>query len=174
MRDTYFFVPSASRNRLVAVYASDSVDLAKRAAEGARGQGHYVDGPRRNFSGGAGLVSTARDYARLLQMLLNGGELNGVRILSPGSVAVMTTNQVDTLYPQRGQGFGLGFSIIERAGADNTIMPVGTYGWGGAYGSQYRVDPKNHVVLVFMLNQLPNFTDVASKFPNVVYQALVR
>jgi len=174
MRDTYFFVPSASRNRLVAVYASDSVDLAKRAAEGARGQGHYVDGPRRNFSGGAGLVSTARDYARLLQMLLNGGELNGVRILSPGSVAVMTTNQVDTLYPQRGQGFGLGFSIIERAGADNTIMPVGTYGWGGAYGSQYRVDPKNHVVLVFMLNQLPNFTDVASKFPNLVYQALVR
>ena len=174
MRDTHFFVPTAGRARVVAVYASDTGNHAMRAPEGARGQGHYIDGPRRSFAGGAGLVSTAPDYARLLQMLLNGGELNGARLLSPQSVELMTSNQVDTLYPQRGQAFGLGFSIIQRAGADNTLMPVGTYGWGGAYGSQYRVDPKNHIVFVFMLNQLPNRTDVASKFPNMVYQALVK
>ncbi len=174
MRDTYFYVPSASRERLVAVYASDEASRVHRAPNGARGQGHYVDGPRRSFSGGAGLVSTARDYGRLLQMLLNGGELNGARVLSPKSVAVMTTNQVDTLYPQKGMGFGLGFAIVQRVGADNTLSSEGTYGWGGAYGSNYRVDPKERLVLVFMLNQLPNRADVGSLFPNLVYQALVK
>jgi CubicO group peptidase (beta-lactamase class C family) len=174
MNDTHFFVPVAQRLRLVTLYASDADNRAVRAPEGARGQGHYVDGPRRSYAGGAGLVSTARDYGRFLQMLLNGGELDGVRVLSPKSIAVMTTNQVGTLYNPNGQGFGLGFSILERAGADNTLMSEGTYGWGGAYGSQYRVDPKERIVLVFMVNQLPNRTDIASKFPNLVYQALVK
>jgi CubicO group peptidase (beta-lactamase class C family) len=174
MSDTHFFVPATHRQRLVAVYMSDSTGRAARAADGSRGQGHYVDGPRKSFSGGAGLVSTARDYARLLQMLLNGGELDGIRILSPNSVAVMTTNQVESLYPARGQGFGYGFAILERMGADNTLASVGTYGWGGAYGSQYRVDPKERIVLVLMLNQLPNRSDVAARFPNLVYQALVK
>jgi CubicO group peptidase (beta-lactamase class C family) len=174
MTDTHFFVPVTQRQRLVAVYASDSARGIVRAPDGARGQGHYVDGPRRNFSGGAGLVSSARDYARFLQMLLNGGELDGVRLLSPKSVAVMTTNQVGTLFPSSGQGFGLGFSIVERPGADNTIASAGTWGWGGAYGSQYRVDPQERIVLVVMLNQIPNRSDVAAKFPNLVYQALVK
>jgi CubicO group peptidase (beta-lactamase class C family) len=172
MSDTHFFVPVAQRGRLVTVYASDADSRAARAPDGARGQGHYIEGPRRNFAGGAGLVSTARDYGRLLQMLLNGGELDGVRILAPQTVALMHTNQTGALYPQGGQSFGLGFSIVERLGADNTLLPAGTYGWGGAYGSQYRVDPKNGIVLVFMLNQLPNRSDVAAKFPTLVYQAL--
>jgi CubicO group peptidase (beta-lactamase class C family) len=174
MTSTYFYVPAQSRARLVAVYASDTTNHALRAPEGARGQGHYVDGPRRSFAGGAGLVSTAHDYARFLQMLLNGGELDGVRLLSPKTVAVMTANQVDTLYPQKGQGFGFGFSIVQSPGADNSLASVGTYGWGGAYGSQYRVDPAERLVIVFMINQIPNRSDVAAKFPNLVYQALVR
>jgi len=175
MNDTYFYVPAANRDRLVAVYASDSAGTGvTRAPEGSRGQGHYVDGPRRSFSGGAGLVSTARDYARFLQMMLNGGQLDGARLLSPSTVVLMTTNQVDTLYSRNDQGFGLGFSVVERVGADNTPSAVGTFGWGGAYGSQYRADPANHLVIVFMINQLPNRSDVASKFPNLVYQALVK
>ncbi|HJQ20069.1 MAG TPA: serine hydrolase domain-containing protein [Gemmatimonadaceae bacterium] len=174
MTDTYFYVPASSRERLVAVYASDSIGHFSRAPEGPRGQGHYIDGPRRSFSGGAGLVSTARDYGRFLQMLLNGGELNGARILAPRTVQLMTTNQVDTLFGGSGMGFGLGFSVVQRVGADDTPSPVGTFGWGGAYGSTYRVDPADHLVIVFMLNQLPNRTDVAGKFPNLVYQALVR
>lgn len=174
MNDTYFFVPPAQRQRLVAVYASDTGNHAVRAPDGWRGQGDYVDGPRRSFAGGAGLISTARDYARLLQMLLNGGELDGARILSPKTVVLMTSNQVGTLFSSTGMGFGLGFSIVERVGADNTPSSLGTWGWGGAYGSQYRVDPKERIVLVLMLNQLPNRSDVASRFPNLVYQALVK
>ena len=172
MKDTYFFVPATKRERLVAVYASSADNHVARAPDGAKGQGHYVDGPRRSFSGGAGIVSTARDYARLMQMMLNRGELDGVRILSPQTVALMTTNQTGTLFPSNGEGFGLGFSIVERLGADDTLFSVGAFGWGGAYGSQYRVDPKQGVVLVFMLNQLPNRSDVAGKFPVLVYQAL--
>jgi CubicO group peptidase (beta-lactamase class C family) len=118
-------------------------------------------------------VSTARDYARLLQMMLNGGELDGVRILSPQTVAIMTTNQTGTLFSANGVGFGLGFSVLERLGADDTMFSVGSFGWGGAYGSQYRVDPKQGIVLVFMLNQLPDRSDVAEKFPNLVYQSLM-
>jgi len=172
MNDTYFFVPPAQRDRLVAVYASDTGNRIARAPDGPRGQGDYVEGPRRSFSGGAGLVSTARDYARLLQMLLNGGELDGVRILSPQTVALMTTNQTGTLFPANGEGFGLGFSILERLGADNSLYSVGSFGWGGAYGSQYMVDPKQGIVLVFMLNQLPDRSDTSAKFPTLVYQAL--
>lgn len=174
MRDTHFFLPESKARRLVAVYASDMSNRAARAPDGAMGQGHFVAGPRRTFSGGAGLVSTARDYALLLQMLLDGGELNGVRILSPATVELMSTSQIGTLYPLPGQGFGLGFSIIERLGADNSLTSEGSYGWGGAYGSQYRVDPAERVVLVFMLNQIPNRSDVAAKFPTLVYQALLR
>ena len=173
MRDTHFFLPEAKRSRLVTVYAMRDGTLG-RAPDDARGQGHYDRGPRRNFSGGAGLVSTARDYARLLQMLLNGGELDGVRVLSPASVRVMTSDQIGALYSQPGMGFGFGFAIVHQPGADNTLAPVGTWGWGGAYGSQYRVDPANRVIWMYLMNLLPNGTDIAQKFPNLVYQALVR
>jgi CubicO group peptidase (beta-lactamase class C family) len=171
MTDTHFFIPTTKRDRLVAVYASGNDARIARAPDGALGQGHYVDGPRKNFSGGAGLVSSARDYARLMQMLLNGGELDGARILGPQTIKLMVTNQAGTLYPSNGQSFGLGFSIVERFGTDN-LFSEGSYGWGGAYASQYRVDPKQKLVLIFMINQLPNRSAAAAKFPTLVYQAL--
>jgi CubicO group peptidase (beta-lactamase class C family) len=170
LNDTYFFLPPAKRNRFVTVYA-DSADRYVRAPDGPRGQGNYVDGPRKNFAGGAGLVSTARDYARFLQMIMNRGELDGVRYLSPKMVDLMTSNQI-TVYPKSGMGFGLGFETVEKAGADG-LASVGTFGWGGAYGSIYKVDPKEGLVIVFMINQLPMRTDIAAKFPTLVYQALV-
>ena len=171
MNDTYFFVPTAKRARLATLYANDSTGRVVRAPEGARGQGHYVEGPRQSFSGGAGIVSTARDYGRFLQMILNRGELDGVRILSPMMVDVMTSNQI-TVYGSPGRGFGLGFEVVEKLGADG-LAPVGSFGWGGAYGSTYKVDPKEGLVIVFMINQLPNRSDIAGKFPTLVYQALV-
>lgn len=172
MRDTEFFLDPAKRSRLTAVYRSEADGKVVRADTGARGQGHYVDGPRRNFAGGAGLLSTARDYATFLQMLLDGGALKGTRLLSPRSVELMRTNQVGTLYGSAGQGFGLGFSTTERLGA-NGFTSVGTYGWGGAYASTYFVDPAERLVLVLMLQNLPNRADIRAKFPTYVYQALV-
>lgn len=171
MSDTYFFVPPAKSPRLVTLYMNDSTGRIARAPEGSRGQGHYVEGPRKSFSGGAGIVSTARDYARFLQMMLNRGEIDGVRILSPRSVDLMTSNQIGTVYTPNGRGFGLGFETVERLGATG-YYSVGSFGWGGAYGSNYMVDPTERLVFVFMINQMPNRTDVASKFPTLVYQAL--
>ena len=171
MGDTHFFLPPQKRDRLAAVYASGDAGPVARAPLGPRGQGDYVEGPRRSFAGGAGLVSTARDYARFLQMLLNGGVLDGVRILAPKTVALMTTNAVDTLFSSDGLGFGLGFLTVERFGA-NGLSSQGAFGWGGAYGSGYGVDPKERLVYAFMINQLPNRTDVGAKFPTVMYQAL--
>ena len=173
MNDTFFFVPAAAAGRLATVYASDSTNHVYRAPDGPRGQGNYVTGPRKSFAGGAGLVSTAPDYARLLQMLLNGGELDGVRILAPHTVDLMTHNQSGLLFDTTGaNGFGFGFGIVQRYGA-NGMASVGTFSWGGAYGSQYVVDPVEHLVIVFMINQLPNRADLGGKFPTLVYQALV-
>ena len=174
MNDTFFFVPPEKKQRLVTVYMSDSTGHVRRAPDGPRGQGNYVEGPRRSFAGGAGLLSTASDYSRFLQMLLNGGQLDGVRILSPNTVGLMTTNQVGSLFDERsGSGFSLGFATVERLGADG-LAPVGAYGWGGAYGSGYQVDPKDGLIIVFMINQLPNSADIGGKVRTLVYQALVQ
>ena len=171
MKDTRFFLPREQRDRLSAVYASGNDGRITRAPDGAKGQGSYVDGPRKSFAGGAGLLSTARDYARFLEMIRSGGALDGVRILSPRTVELMTTNQVGTLHSAGGLGFGLGFETTDRYGA-NGMDSVGSFGWGGAYGSVYRVDPKARLVSVLMIQLLPNGADLRDRFLNVVYQAL--
>jgi CubicO group peptidase (beta-lactamase class C family) len=171
MRDTAFFLPAEKRSRLAAVYSSTNGVLA-RAPEGPRGQGNYVDGPRRNFAGGAGLMSTARDYSRFLEMIRNGGALNGVRILAPRTVALMTHNQIGTLHSTDGRGYGFGFQTTDRVGA-NGLDPVGAYGWAGAYGSMYRVDPNSNITLLMMIQLLPQNTDLGQRFPTLVHQAFV-
>jgi CubicO group peptidase (beta-lactamase class C family) len=173
MADTRFYLPPTQRDRLTTVYASGPDGKIVRAPDGARGQGHYVDGPRKSFAGGAGLLSTAKDYGRFLEMTRNGGILDGARILSPRSVALMTTNQVGTLHSATGLGFGLGFETTDRYGA-NGLSSVGSYGWGGAYGSTYRVDPEAKVVMLLMIQLLPSTSDIGGKFPTLVYQALVQ
>ena len=170
MKDTHFFMPPAQKDRLAAVYSSVDGKYA-RAPEGSRGQGHYVDGPRRNFAGGAGLLSTARDYARFLEAMRRAGTLDGARVLSPLSVRLMTTNQVGTLHSTTGLGFGLGFETVDRFGA-NGMSHEGTFGWGGAYGSQYRVDPAARLTMVLLIQLIPNATDIAQVFPTLIYQAL--
>lgn len=173
MKDTHFFVPAEKRSRLVVVYASGPDGTITRAPEGARGQGHYaLDGPRRNFAGGAGLVSTARDYTRFLEMIRNGGVLGNVRLLSPRTVALMTHNRSGQLHSGPQLGFGLGFETTEVVGG-NGLEPVGSFGWGGAYSSMYRVDPSANLVISLMINQLPNTTDIRTKFPTLVHQSVV-
>ena len=172
MKDTQFFLPADQRERLAAVYSSGPDGRIVRSPEGAKGQGAYVDGPHRSFAGGAGLLSTAHDYARFLEMIRNGGTLGGVRILAPRTVQLMTTNQVGTLHSVNGLGFGLGFETTDRYGA-NGMDSQGSFGWAGAYSTIYRVDPEARLVVVLMIQMLPNTTDIRQKFPTMVYQALV-
>lgn len=171
MKDTRFYLPAAERDRLATVYLTAPEGTIARAPEGPRGQGHYVDGPRKSFSGGAGLLSTARDYARFLEMTRNGGTLDGVRVLSPRSIGLMTTNQSGPLHSSTGLGFGFGFETVDRYGALG-YASVGAYRWGGAYGSNYLVDPDARIVLVYMIQQMPNRLDLAQLIPNLMYQAL--
>jgi CubicO group peptidase (beta-lactamase class C family) len=172
LKDTRFFLPAAERDRLAAVYSSGADGLIVRAPEGSKGQGSYIDGPRKSFAGGAGLTSTARDYARFLEMIRNGGALDGVRILAPRTVDLMTTNQSGTLHSVTGLGFGLGFETVDRYGASG-MAAVGDFGWGGAYGTVYQVDRQGRLVIVLMLQLMPNKTDIQTKFLASVYQALV-
>jgi CubicO group peptidase (beta-lactamase class C family) len=171
MKDTRFFLPAGQADRLATVYSPGPDDTIVRAPEGPLGQGHYIEGPRRSFSGGAGLLSTARDYARFMEMIRNGGTLDGVRVLSPRSVALMTTNQSGTLHSTNGLGFGFGFQTVERYGALG-LSSVGAYRWGGAYGSNYLVDPDALLTLVYMIQLLPNRSDLGQIIPALVYQAL--
>jgi CubicO group peptidase (beta-lactamase class C family) len=172
MKDTGFFLASEQRERLAAVYSSAAGETIVRAPEGSRGQGHYVEGPKKSFAGGAGLLSTARDYARFLEMIHRGGALGGVRILAPRTVDLMTTNQSGTLHSTTGLGFGFGFETVDRYGAKG-MATVGAFGWGGAYGTAYEVDRLGRLVVVLMIQLMPNATDIQQKFSNVVYQSLV-
>jgi CubicO group peptidase (beta-lactamase class C family) len=176
MKDTWFYVPESAAARLTAVYAVTDSGLV-RAPDGPDGQGDYVRGPRVSYSGGAGLVSTARDYARFLQMLLNGGQLDGARILSPTTVRLMTVDHLDSLYSRHspGTGFGLGFEILEDPGLRGEYGSPGRYAWGGAYATGYWVDPKEDLVAVYMIQLLPSRgLDPFLTFRTLVYSAIVR
>ena len=177
--DTQFYLPSAQKERLAVVYAAKDAGGIERATDPKTGQGHYVDGPRVAHAGGAGLLSTARDYARFLQMLENGGELDGVRILSPKTVELMTVNHVGALFADAspanaGLGFGLGFEVTEDVGRSGRHGSLGAFGWGGAYHTNYWVDPKEKLVAVIMTQLLPaGSSDLHRRFRALVYQAIV-
>lgn len=172
MSDTMFYLPADKAKRLAVVYGSGKDGKIVKAPDGAQGQGHYVDGPRKSFSGGAGLVSTARDYATFLEALRQGGALGKARILAPHTVKLMTTNQIGDLKSPRGLGFGFGFETHDKYGVSG-MASVGSWGWGGAYGTWYRVDPEERLTIVLMLQMIPNDTDVRDKFDAVLFQALV-
>ncbi len=174
MHDTHFYLPPDKVGRLATVYSATDTGL-KRAPEPGlgTGQGHYVKGPRVSLSGGAGLLSTAEDYARFLQMLLNGGSLDGRRVLSRKSVELMTVDHLNGIPFRAGQGFGLGFSVVTDLGARGQPGSAGEFGWGGAYHSTYWVDPQEGLVVVYLTQLIPaNGLDEHSKLRALVYQAL--
>jgi len=176
MRDTYFYLPKEKRDRLAVVYSSSEDGLQRADDPGHMvGQGMYVDGPRMSFSGGAGYLSTARDYTIFLQMMLNGGEYNGARIISPKTVELMTVNHIEKdLFPWvKGTGFGLGFSVVHDMGMRGAPGSNGEYGWGGAYHSTYWVDPQEQLVVVYFTQLIPAYVDDHRKLRALVYQAIV-
>ena len=174
MIDTSFFLPEDKENRFAAVYSAGPDGRIQRSADPIFGQGAYVRGPRRAFSGGAGLLSTASDYGRFLQMLLNGGELDGARLLSPKTVELMTSNHVGQLYQDGRFGFGLGFEIVEDIGRAGRYGSPGAFGWGGAYFTQFWADPHEKLAAVFMTQLLPSGgLNLQETFRTLVYQSIV-
>ena len=177
MKDTHFYLPQDKINRFATVYSAYPDKPLERAPDAGTitSQGAYVKGPRKSFSGGAGLLSTASDYAKFLQMMLNKGTLNGTRVLAPSTVDLMTVSHLGKIEFNAGQGFGLGFSVLEDLGDRGTPGSVGEYGWGGAYGSTYWVDPKEDMVVVYMKQLIPtNNIDDQSKLRTLIYQAIAK
>ena len=174
MTDTHFYLPLAKRDRLATVYANVEGTLELAPPDGWNGQGAFVDGPRKSFSGGAGLLSTANDYARFLQMILNGGELDGVRVLGRKTVELMSVNHLGDVSFSPGSGFGLGFSVLMDLGARGTSGSVGELAWGGAYHSRYWIDPVEDLLVVYMTQLIPaGSVDDHPKIRELIYQALV-
>ena len=175
MRDTHFYLPPTKESRLAAVY--NLGDGLTRAPDGPgmQTQGQYVEGPRASFSGGAGLLSTARDYGRFLQMMLDGGALEGTQLLSPATVDLMTRNHIGDIPVGAGMGFGLGFSIRMDVGRAGELGSVGEFGWGGAYHSTYWVDPVEDLVVVYFTQVIPApGLDDHARLRALVYGALVK
>jgi len=155
MRDTDFHVPAEEHDRMA-------------EGIGANLRGHFtelhdVSKPPILQPGDSGLVSTARDYARFSQMILNGGELNGIRLLSPKTVDLMTSNHLGPeigqgpLYlPGPGYGFGLGYSVRLEQGLSTAAGSPGDFGWGGLAGTMGWVDPQERLILILMLQDIPN------------------
>jgi CubicO group peptidase (beta-lactamase class C family) len=174
MRDTHFYLPRSKLDRFTTVYAALDGKIERAAAAGGAGQGAFVDGPRKSFSGGAGLVSTATDYARFLQAILNGGELEGERILSRKTVELMTVSHIGDIPFRPGEGFGLGFSVLQDVGSRGTAGSSGELGWGGAYHSTYWIDPVERLVVVHLTQLTPTGgIDDFIKLRNLLYQALI-
>ncbi len=176
MKDTYFYLPKEKYNRLATLYTEDSLKIVIKAKDAFDINGtfnsNYPKLPGTYFSGGGGLSSTALDYAIFMQMLVNGGEYNGQRILSRASVHMMTVSQYDKLdWPDN--KMGLGFSInTEKSMASSPLSP-GSYSWGGMFSSSYWIDPKEKIVAQLFLNEFPQSQgEIHDKFKVLVYQAL--
>lgn len=176
MQDTFFYLPPKLSDRLATVYSPTENGLsAAPVGTGMQAQGEYVKGPRTSFSGGAGYLSTALDYSKFLQMMLNKGVYNGQRLLSRKSVELMLENHIGTKFPWgKGQGFGLGFSIHLAPGESGIMGSVGDFGWGGAYHSVYWADPTEELAVVYFTQLIPaNDLDDHKKLRNLVYQAII-
>lgn len=178
MVDTRFFLPAEESDRLAVVYdLSGSGELTRAADAGAMwDQGEYIlgEGPNITLSGGAGLLSTASDYASFLEMLRRDGvAMSGERILSPMSVEQMTSDQTPGMDFRPGSGFSYGFQVVNDQGAIGMPGNDGEFRWGGAYHSTYWVDPEEDLVVTYFSQFGDVDLDDQRKLRALVYQAIV-
>jgi len=176
MYDTYFTLPAEKFARLASLYRLNENGKLEKVTK-------YFPYPAKQtyFSGGAGLVSTAPDYARFAQMLLNKGQLDGVRIISPKTIELMTSNSIGDLFifnPFKHNGimgdkFGYGFGIRTQRGVYDELESIGAFGWDGAFYTRFWVDPKEDLFAVFM-SQMDSYWDenLIGKFRVLVNQAI--
>jgi CubicO group peptidase (beta-lactamase class C family) len=181
MLDTGFSVPLDQRARIVEMASTDAAGRLVAVSAGANKPGEML---KRYPSGAGGLYSTAADYARFCQMLLNAGELDGVRILGRKTVELMMTNHLTQLSPpvnefNDGEGFGLGGYVVLDPARRGQLGSVGQFGWSGAAATWFTIDPHEQLVAILMMQHLPRGLPsdpprLGKPFNNLVHQALVR
>ena len=176
MLDSHFYLPKSKTDRLATLYAE--ADQEGLTVSRGHESNIILDNPRypagdgqSYFSGGAGVSSTAYDYARFVQMLLNNGELDGSRILSRKSVELMQSARIDSDGDHIAD-FGLGFEIIVDPAKTGELGSIGNYSWSGAFLTSYWIDPSENLIAVFMSQVRPSRSDIRAKFNTMVYQAL--
>jgi len=176
MLDTHFYLPGEKAARLATLYAANA-EGNLRVAKGGESEIYLdnprypVEGARTYFSGGGGLSSTTRDYARFLQMLLDEGELDGARILSRKSVELLISPRVEL---ERGglPKMSAAFYVTGSPGLEGVLTSPGSYSWGGAFYTTYFIDPHENLVAVFMSQGRPIRSSMRDRFGVLVYQAL--
>jgi CubicO group peptidase (beta-lactamase class C family) len=174
MNDTRFYQPEEKAGRLVAVQYKNSNGKWERFPTSNYDPDYPIKGAKTFFAGGAGLTSTIRDYATFLQMYLNGGELNGIRLLSRTTVESIMGNQTATLYGAPDQFYGLAFGVLTQSGQDKGgLLSAGTFQWGGYFNTQYFADPKEKIIgLIFKQAQGPVNDVTGWKFRQLVGQTI--
>jgi CubicO group peptidase (beta-lactamase class C family) len=178
MKDTYFYPPENKLDRLATAYTYDADQGLKRFPDTPMKEGSFVysadyasRGPKKLFSGGAGLVSTAMDYARFCQMMLDEGKVGNTRLLSRKSVELMTHDQLGKIGPE--QGFGLGFGVSGMKSPLSELGSPGEYNWGGFFYTGFTIDPKEQMIVVFMAQLHPTGHLTLDREVNVLaYQAI--
>jgi len=172
MEDTGFFIPENKLHRAAQGFDYSTNTYPAHLKDVAR--------PPLMHSGGGGLVSTLYDYARFSQMMLNGGELDGVRLLSPKTVELMTSNHVeasvergDLYLPGPGYGFGLGYAVRLEPGISAMAGSQGNYRWGGWAGTGIWIDPREEMIAIYMMQDVASSAYLRERFKILVYQAIV-
>lgn len=167
MKDTAFHVPASKVDRFAACYGPKLSGGLRIVDEPAKSQ--YLKKPTL-FSGGGGLVSTARDYMRFCRMLLNKGQLDGERLLRPETVEMMTTNQLpDSVKRDKDGGFGLGFSVRLR----DDKFPKGEYGWGGAASTHFWISPRDELIVIALSQYMPYSARLENTVKPIIYDSVL-
>ncbi len=185
MVDTGFVVPEEKWDRFSVLYTPKGTEVDREAFLRGGPSTKEIEPLESNdlsdfaegstyFSGGGGLVSTARDYLRFCQMMLDGGQLDGTRFLSRKSVELMTSDHLDgiTGFSRGGSTFGLGFAVTTDVGKSGSLGSVGSFAWGGAAGTKFWIDPEEDLIGIFMVQILPHRTRMGDEFRLLTYQAI--
>ena len=168
MNDTWFELPAEKRARLVTLHSEKDGKVTPMLEPQGEMNPDYPARKVTYFAGGAGLAGTTADYARFLQLFLNGGELDGVRLLSRKTVELMLTNQIPKLQP----AFGLGFALETPENDFRSIVTSGSFSWGGAFNTTYWADPKEHLIGLIYTNVLGSTVGLGDQFKIFVYSAM--
>ena len=173
MNDTYFVLPPDRYNRLVTMYMRDTQTGHYKIYPDELAQNFPKIDYRTAFCGGGGLVGTIGDYARFCQMILNGGEFNGKRILGRKTVELMSSDQMEGVSSYL--KFGLGFELTDKHRYNKCMVPENSLKWGGAFGTDYIIDRKNNMILLLYTNIQQSYeenVDTQDRFHISVYQSM--